>query len=233
MGYIYCLTSPSGKRYIGQTKREITKRFREHIKCVSGCIALNCAIQKYGADAFQFEILLMVNNHLLDEYEVKMIYAYDSLFPNGYNIRTGGCANSKHCEASRNKMRESKLGYKNPNFGKPRSDTDKKAISEAKCGSKHHFYGKTFSYDHKLKLSASHKSDTLPMYMVKVKARPEHHSGEGYAIINHPSLPTKYFTSKKKSNDEKYSLAFEYLNTGNMDAVQRLNGDGSQLKAEA
>ena len=30
MGYIYILTSPSGKSYIGQTTRSIHKRLEEH-----------------------------------------------------------------------------------------------------------------------------------------------------------------------------------------------------------
>ena len=32
MGYIYILTSPSGKSYIGQTIRSIEKRFQQHQK---------------------------------------------------------------------------------------------------------------------------------------------------------------------------------------------------------
>jgi len=227
MGYIYCLTSPSGKRYIGQTRRDIQKRLREHSKLLRGCVALNSAIQKYGFEKFQVEILLVVNDELLDEYEIKMIDSYQSLFPNGYNIRTGGSVNSRHCEESCERMRQSKMGSKNPNFGKPRSEKNKLAISQSKSGINHHFYGKSFSVEHKLKLSASHKSNTLPMYLLEIKARPEHYTGDGYAIVNHPTLPNKYFTSKKLSKEEKYLLASKYLESGNTDAVQRLNGDGS------
>jgi predicted GIY-YIG superfamily endonuclease len=44
MGIIYCLTSPSKKKYVGQTERELGKRIKEH--CTStGCIALYAAIQ--------------------------------------------------------------------------------------------------------------------------------------------------------------------------------------------
>ena len=31
MGVIYCLTSPSGKKYIGQTTRDFDKRFKDQI----------------------------------------------------------------------------------------------------------------------------------------------------------------------------------------------------------
>jgi len=213
MGIIYKFTSPSGKSYIGQTKRDIEKRKREHFKCPGSCILLESAIKKYG-DKMEFEILVEVNDQHLDKYETQFINVYNTLEPNGYNIRTGGSA-ALHSKESCERMRIAKLGVKNHNFGKPRSDTTKLAISEAKSGKKHHFYGKTFSEDHKLKLSKSHKkvANDLPMYMVYVKERPEQYQGEGYAIVNHPKLKAKYFTSKKLSNKEKYDMADSYLKT--------------------
>lgn len=231
MGVIYCLTSPSGKMYIGQTKRPIEKRIREHSKMATGCVALNNAIQSYGFQTFRVEILVQVNEKHLDMYESLFIERFDTICPNGYNIRSGGVKKSRHCPESCEKMRQSKLGVKNPNFGKPRSDEAKHAISKAKSGENHHFFGKSFTDEHKLRLSVSHKKDsTLPMYMVKVKARPEHYTSDGYAILNHPTLPTKYFTSKKLTDTEKFALATQYLSS--MDAVQRLNGDGSRHFAE-
>ena len=83
-------------------------------------------------------------------------------------------------------MRESKLGEKNHNFGKPRTEETKRAISDAKNGSKHHFYGKELSFEHKLALSKSHTE--LPMYIVYVKARPEHYTSSWYSVVNHPVL---------------------------------------------
>ncbi len=44
MGFIYCITSPSGKKYIGQTTRDCTKRFKEHCKIPKSCIILENAI---------------------------------------------------------------------------------------------------------------------------------------------------------------------------------------------
>lgn len=182
---------------------------------------------KYGFDNFNVEILLETNDSFLDEYEKIFIDGYNTIYPYGYNIRSGGSENSIHCAESCERMRLSKLGDKNPNFGKPRSDETKLAISNAKSGEKHHFYGKTLSIQHKLNLSKSHKSDDLPMYMIRIKARPTHYSYDGYAIVNHPTLPTRYFSSKMLSDADKYKLAFDYLESGNTDAVQRLNGDGS------
>jgi len=212
MGFIYRLFSPSGKSYIGQTKRDIEKRRKEHFKCPGSCILLENAIKKYG-DKMEFEVLLEVNDTLLDLYEIKCIQQYNGLEPYGYNIRTGGSAGN-HSEASCERMRQAKLGEKNHNFGKPRTDSAKLAISEAKSGEKHHFYGKIFTKEHKLKLAESHRKShsDLPMYLVYVKERPASYQYSGYAVVNHPTKPAKYFTSKKCSEKEKYELALEYLN---------------------
>jgi hypothetical protein len=110
-------------------------------------------------------------------------------------------------------MRLSKLGSNNPNFGKSRSDKTKQKISDAKKGENHHFFGKELSYEHKIKLSISHKTTDLPMYLVYIKARPSMYQADGYAVLNHPNGKNKYFTSKKKSLEEKYNNALNYLNS--------------------
>ena len=159
-----------------------------------------------------YEIILETNDEHLNMYETQMIKVYNTLEPYGYNIRSGGDA-SVHSELSCERMRQAKLGDKNPNFGKPRTEEAKLAISAAKSGDKHHFYGKTFSEDHKMKLAISHRKThgELPMYMVYVKERPAQWQSSGYAIVNHPTLKNKYFTSKKLSDKEKYDLAIAYL----------------------
>jgi len=215
MGIIYRVTSPSGKSYIGQTKRSFEKRWSEHISCPGSCILLENAIKKYGMDKMALEILVEVSDHLLDDYEHRFIAMYATIEPNGYNIRSGGGAFSSHSEASRMRMRESKMGEKNHNFGKPRSDSTKMAISCAKSGENHHFFGKTFTDEHKAKLSIAHRKThaDLPMYVVYVAERPKYYQGSGYAIVSHPTLKSKYFTSKKIPEEEKLKQAIEYLNS--------------------
>jgi group I intron endonuclease len=214
MGVIYRWSSPSGKSYIGQTKRAFEKRTREHFKCPGSCLLLENAIKKYG-EKMEFEILVEVNDSQLDVYEIQFIELFGSLEPNGYNIRTGGSV-GKHSEASRERMRTAKLGEKNHNFGKERTPEAKAAISIAKSGEKHHFFGKTFTEEHKLKLGVSHRKShaDLPMYMVVVKERPAPtYTGAGYAIVNHPILKNKYFTSKTLTDKEKCDMAMSYLKT--------------------
>lgn len=149
----------------------------------------------------------------MDQLEITYIKELNTLVPNGYNIRTGG-SNGQHCEESRERMRQAKLGQKNHNFGKPRSDETKAKISEARSGEKHHYYGKELSEEHKLNLSKGHKGDNgLPMYLVKIKPRPSHYCAGGYAVANHPTLKNKQFTSGKKTDGEKLQEAYDYLNS--------------------
>jgi group I intron endonuclease len=213
MGIIYLIRNNiNNKCYVGQTIRTLEKRWKEHCKVSEGCTALNNAIKKYTPEQFTVSILIETDDELLDDLEIDYIKKYNSLFPNGYNIQTGGNKGKRHCEESCEKMRQAKLGVNNPNYGKPRSDETKEKISISKQGEKHHFYGKELSYEHKLNLSKAHKTDDLPMYLVYIKARPQYYQDEGYAITNHPKGKNKLFTSKKITLEEKYQLANNYLN---------------------
>lgn len=214
MGVIYCLTSPSGKMYIGQTRRKVEKRINEHKNNkLPGCKILKNAIQKHGFENFTVEVLMEVNDASLDYYEIKFIDLLETKYPKGYNIMDGG-SNINFSEESRKVMREKKLGEKNHNFGKPKSEETRQKISLKKKGDLHHFYNKELTVEHKLKLSKSHKkNDDLPIYMVYVKPRPAHYCAEGYAVINHPELKNKYFTSKNLSKEDKYQLAYDYLHS--------------------
>jgi group I intron endonuclease len=212
MGIIYLIRNKiNNKCYVGQTIRTLEKRWKEHCDSNRKGSILNNAILKYLPENFDVSLIIETDNDKLDDLEVKFIKEYNSLYPNGYNIQTGGNLNKKHCESSREKMRLSKLGEKNHNFGKPRNDETKNKISISKLGKNHHFYGKNLSLEHKLKLSKSHKSLDLPMYMVYLKPRPKYYQDEGYAITNHPKGKNKTFVSKKLSLEEKYKIALNYL----------------------
>lgn len=58
MGLIYCFTSPSGKKYVGKTERDLETRIKEHV--IHARIkrrAFFSAINKYGIEAFLIETL--------------------------------------------------------------------------------------------------------------------------------------------------------------------------------
>lgn len=225
MGCIYVITNQAnGKKYVGQTTKTADVRFKEHIREAryngSGSRYLNNAITKYGEDNFSVEVLIdnIDSAEELDSLETYHIKSLDTLAPTGYNIQTGGQAKGRrHCDESRELMRQKKLGESNHNYGKPRTDAAKANISKAKAGEKHHFYGKTLSDNHKTKLSKSHKKydDSLPMYIGYVAPR-ERYPNTGYVVINPLTNKRTYFTSLKLTMDEKLQKANDLLESLNL-----------------
>lgn len=86
--------SITGKRYIGITKGTAVKRWREHVYAARGTrsgAAFHKAIRKYGENAFTVRTICVVG----DENDVriierKLIEAFDTMIPHGYNLTTGG-----------------------------------------------------------------------------------------------------------------------------------------------
>lgn len=95
-GFIYKYTSPSGKSYIGQTSKSLKERAKN-----TGIGYLNCsifynAINKYGFENFNYEILEEVNLSDIDEKEKYYIKKYDTVQPKGYNCYPGGKNDYSH-----------------------------------------------------------------------------------------------------------------------------------------
>lgn len=110
MGLIYMLTSPSGKSYIGQTKRSFAIRWNQHKREAEtgNNTPLYKAIRKYGADSFQHTILIETDNDKLNELEQYYIKQYDT-YNNGYNCTIGGEGNCKISDDTIIKLWESGL----------------------------------------------------------------------------------------------------------------------------
>ncbi len=89
MGFIYILTFPNMKSYVGQTTRRLSKRFSEHKQDDSNCILLKRAIDKYGWDSITIITNEMADEEL-DDQEEFLIDSLRTLSPNGYNLRGGG-----------------------------------------------------------------------------------------------------------------------------------------------
>lgn len=107
-GFIYKITSPSGKSYIGQTVRDVSRRINRHGK-ESRCVNIHRAILKYGKDNFNIEILGIFLLELLDLAEISAIKENNTLSPNGYNLKEGG-ANGIPSEETRKKISEALKG---------------------------------------------------------------------------------------------------------------------------
>lgn len=109
VGHIYLIEriGKKSKYYVGQAvshRKNHGKyrlfgyegRFRDHISealCNTKkkqCWYLNNAIRRYGKDAFNVSLLETCALTDMDEREQYYIQEYNSLYPNGYNLTTGG-----------------------------------------------------------------------------------------------------------------------------------------------
>ena len=89
---IYKVTNKiNGKVYIGQSV-DIGRRWREHMTAKDD-IYFHKAIQKYGVENFEWEVIEQCKKKDLDEREIYWIEYYDS-FNKGYNCTKGGDGNS-------------------------------------------------------------------------------------------------------------------------------------------
>uniref|UniRef100_A0A6C0K939 GIY-YIG domain-containing protein n=1 Tax=viral metagenome TaxID=1070528 RepID=A0A6C0K939_9ZZZZ len=113
MGYIYKITNIiSNKCYIGETiQDDALKRFKSHISASrrgSGCPALRDAFKKYGFENFKFDVLIICFDEDRFRYEKEYIKKYNSLVPNGYNIKECGEGPSGFHHTDETKMKISK-----------------------------------------------------------------------------------------------------------------------------
>ena len=94
MAYIYKITNTiNNKLYIGKTVNTIEKRFNQHKNESkterSKKRPLYRAINKYGIENFEIEIIEECNYDILNEREIYWINYYDT-YNNGYNATLGG-----------------------------------------------------------------------------------------------------------------------------------------------
>lgn len=148
---IYKHTSPSGKVYIGQTCRKPEYRWDNGRGYQSGYF--HCAIKKYGWQNITHQILYTGLSQLdADLIEEDLIYYYQSI-GKSYNLASGGHVNKgwKMSDLAKEKLRQamlgrqytpetieriraSKMGDKNPNYGKSPSEETRFKISKALKG---------------------------------------------------------------------------------------------------
>ena len=187
-GEIYCLTSPSGKKYVGQCVKQLSsgkkwgyiQRWKDHIRDANSknyCRKLNNAINKYGSENFTIEVIKECNIYELNYYEEHYIKLYNTLSPNGYNLTSGGSV-CRQSEETQILKRKSMIG-KN--------------------------VGKIFPKRPRLR----EEDNSLPKY---VRYYRDHSGKEGYRVSNHPILKEKSFLSKKLPLEIKLELALKYLN---------------------
>jgi hypothetical protein len=86
VGLVYKILFPNGKVYIGQTKRSLHTRMREHRRDDSGCVKLKNALRKYKPEEVYASVLKRdIPIKYLNFWENHFILEHDSI-KNGYNI---------------------------------------------------------------------------------------------------------------------------------------------------
>lgn len=107
VGEIYLVTNTvTGQKYVGQTRSHrknrgkyrpfgYLKRFDDHVsnaKCKSkGKLTyFHNAIRKYGDENFSVELVIRCSLKELDDFETEYVKKFNTLYPNGYNLTTGG-----------------------------------------------------------------------------------------------------------------------------------------------
>jgi len=183
---LYIITNKvNGKRYIGQTKGSVEDRFDKHKYDAFGekrGYALHAAIRKYGIEDFEIKSVSRANG--LDEAnhrEAYYIKLFNTLAPNGYNLKPGGDNASM-------------------------TEDTKRKISESKKGKKHHFFGKHFTVEHKKNLSVAHAGRGLGRKMPEETKSKISKANKGCEIAQQhrdkisKTLTGTPLTSKRKEN---------------------------------
>lgn len=143
---IYMYTFPNGKRYIGKTKRTLSERQGYNFTRYDSCTVLWNAIQKYGIENIQQEVLF--ENDMTDEYAsrleqicILLFKANCNKFSNpkfGYNLTDGGDGLiGWHPDEERLKvLRAQMYEFAEKRKGTHPSEETRKKLSNAKKGKK-------------------------------------------------------------------------------------------------
>jgi group I intron endonuclease len=119
---VYKHTSPSGRVYIGITRRRPSKRY-DRGKGYAHSPHFFAAIKKYGWENIKHEILAAgLSKEEAERREIELIAEYKSTDRRyGYNADKGGSAPGRMTEETRRKIAEHMRGNKNPTrrYGHP------------------------------------------------------------------------------------------------------------------
>ena len=123
---------------IGRWKSHI----REALKSTDDhCLVLNNAIRKYGEESFDVLTLIKCPIDKLNDYEIEFIKLYNTIQPNGYNIKEGG-STSKNTVEIIDKMKKAHLGIRREKYNRTHKE-DENLPKYIKC---HRIYGVKSAY---------------------------------------------------------------------------------------
>lgn len=158
IGYVYLTTNlVNGKQYVGQ---HLHDGFDSNYKG-SGTY-IKRAFEKYGWDNFDCKVICWCSTQIqLNEAEDNYIKLFDTMVPNGYNLKGGGGAKGRYSKETRKKISEALKGKKASEKtckklsevfkGHKVSEETRKKISQANKGKRH-------TKESKQKISEGHKN---------------------------------------------------------------------------
>lgn len=223
-GVIYLIENiKNNKKYIGQAVNFLSSgrkwgsegRWKSHIKQATNgsceCRLLENAIRKYGVENFVVKDLLECKTEELNLNEIKLIEKYNTLYPNGYNLMTGGGNGRLHSEETKKLMSKSRTGKTHSELTKERIGNSNRGLKVSVEGkkniSKASRYRNMNEYNKKRIKEALSKLDLteLPMYIIYcIKRKTE------TIVVRNPKIKYKQFGKKNMSLEEKIKLAIEY-----------------------
>lgn len=135
MGALYMLTFPSGKRYIGITRKSAEQRFAAHFyqRRNRPHRPLARAIEKYGRDSVIVETLATADWDVLPALEIEAIERFGTKYPGGYNLTDGGEVPTGLTADTRRRMGEKKRG-KTYRLGMKHTPEARARMSAARIG---------------------------------------------------------------------------------------------------
>lgn len=159
-GYIYKITCISNNKiYIGQHK---SLQFDD--RYYGSGTYIKRAVNKYGKDNFKIDIIEWVES--LDDAnnrETYYILKYNSIYPNGYNLRANGSVVGMSTE-TREKISRGHKGkttwIKGKHHSKETCDKLKKKFAGKNSGVDNHFYGKKHTEETKKIIKQKRKNKT-------------------------------------------------------------------------
>ena len=135
---VYILRDMNGKAYVGTTSTPLEVRWRNG----SGyrfCEGLWEVIRQFGWESIAKEVVAVgLSKSAASDLEQRLIAKLDTTNPDkGYNRELGGVNDLKKVsDRSREKMRKSKTGELNPNYGKHFSEEHRAKLSASNTGKK-------------------------------------------------------------------------------------------------
>ena len=142
--------------YIGTTSRKVETRIREHRRGKKQFI--DREIQHVGWENFDW---WTVEEHIpsdqISECEKKWVATLDCVYPKGYNRTTGGIGNFKASKETCEKIKQSRLGKKRAPF----TEEHKANLSKSRMGEKNPFFGKHHTEESKEKNRQAHLGKSL------------------------------------------------------------------------